>query len=165
MLASRGCPNIQQRCHGGEQRALSQLLGQQYSRPLHQPRQLHPWTKQQLQLNAQGLADKCESRRAVQAAAAAAAGQSPATPYPGKSELQQLLQSIPYKRLLLWSAVGAVAWQLHEFFGVGCESTVAASAFWQCTLGIQPRGQQVKQATSRTKLQAATQYCIAHNQC
>jgi len=36
----------------------------------------------------------------------------------GKSELQSLLHSIPYKRLLLWGFVGAVSWQLHEFFGV-----------------------------------------------
>lgn len=36
----------------------------------------------------------------------------------GKSELQSLLHSIPYKRLLLWGFVGAVGWQLHEFFGV-----------------------------------------------
>lgn len=36
----------------------------------------------------------------------------------GKSELQSLLHSIPYKRLLLWGFVGAVSWQLHEFFGI-----------------------------------------------
>lgn len=35
-----------------------------------------------------------------------------------KSELQSLLHSIPYRRLLLWGFVAAVSWQLHEFFGV-----------------------------------------------
>jgi hypothetical protein len=64
----------------------------------------------------------------VVAAAAAAAAAEPAdngssrssSPIEGgnKSELQSLLHSIPYKRLLLWGFVGAVGWQLHEFFGV-----------------------------------------------
>lgn len=62
------------------------------------------------------------------AAAAAAAAAEPAdngssrssSPIEGgnKSELQSLLHSIPYKRLLLWGFVGAVGWQLHEFFGI-----------------------------------------------
>jgi hypothetical protein len=43
---------------------------------------------------------------------------SPSADGGGKSELQSLLHSIPYKRLLLWGFVGAVGWQLHEFFGV-----------------------------------------------
>lgn len=43
----------------------------------------------------------------------------------GKTELQSLLHSIPYKRLLLWGFVGAVGWQLHEFFGV------RARGLWQ----------------------------------
>jgi hypothetical protein len=60
-------------------------------------------------------------------AAAAGAGAADSTsssssrstsPLEGKSELQSLLHSIPYKRLLLWGFVGAVGWQLHEFFGV-----------------------------------------------
>jgi hypothetical protein len=45
----------------------------------------------------------------------------------GKSELQSLLHSIPYKRLLLWGFVGAVGWQLHEFFGV---------SFWHAGPGL-----------------------------
>lgn len=68
---------------------------------------------------------------AAAAAAAAAAGPPPAdnsnsgggsrssSPLEGgRSELQGLLHSIPYKRLLLWGFVAAVGWQLHEFFGV-----------------------------------------------
>lgn len=34
------------------------------------------------------------------------------------SELQRLINSIPYRKLFLWSLVGLFAWPLHEFFGV-----------------------------------------------
>jgi hypothetical protein len=47
-----------------------------------------------------------------------------------KTELQILLHSIPYRRLLLWGFVAAVAWQLHEFFGVSLRSARHAWVLW-----------------------------------
>jgi hypothetical protein len=34
------------------------------------------------------------------------------------SELQRLINNIPYRRLCIWSVVAIAAWQLHAFFGV-----------------------------------------------
>jgi hypothetical protein len=67
---------------------------------------------------------RCVAAAAAAAAAGPADGNSSSSSRSssplegGKSELQSLLHSIPYKRLLLWGFVGAVGWQLHEFFGV-----------------------------------------------
>ncbi|GBF95935.1 hypothetical protein Rsub_08058 [Raphidocelis subcapitata] len=34
------------------------------------------------------------------------------------SELQRLINAIPYRRLCIWGVVALAAWQLHEFFGI-----------------------------------------------
>ena len=37
---------------------------------------------------------------------------------PQPSELQRLINSIPYRKLFLWGCVGVLLWPLHDFFGV-----------------------------------------------
>jgi hypothetical protein len=34
------------------------------------------------------------------------------------SELQRLINSIPYRKLAVWGLVGLFLWPLHDFFGV-----------------------------------------------
>jgi hypothetical protein len=59
-----------------------------------------------------------------------ASHQAQATPegtgYP--SELQALIFSIPYRKIVLWTIVGAFCYQLHEFFGVSARMVDAAAA-------------------------------------
>lgn len=79
--------------------------------PVSPQRQRLKWQQQQQQ-----------PRHAAAGAAAATSGSSvPRPPQPQLqrgSELQALINSIPFRRLALWAFVGGVAWQLHEFFGV-----------------------------------------------
>ena len=121
MLASRS-QGIQQRCPtaGLCLERFRHLPGQQF-RPFTQlrPQQTapaHPVQLSQL-LHAAQAATRHVHRAA--AAGAAVATASPGSSSSGtKSELHDLIHSVPYKRLLLWACVGAVCWQMHEFFGV-----------------------------------------------
>lgn len=134
---------------------------QQLHRQLHRQEQGHAHACSSLQ----EPAGPQRASHVVAAAAGAGAADSTSTsssrstsPMEGKSELQSLLHSIPYKRLLLWGFVGAVGWQLHEFFGV---SEFLACRAWVAALGTSGVGglQQHRCAVG------ATRHCSVGHSC
>lgn len=70
---------------------------------------------------------RCVATRGAASASPGYSGDAnPAEPPPASwaPELQQLINSIPYKRLAIWGFVGALAAQLADFFGVRSHACV-----------------------------------------
>lgn len=94
-----GIPRLTRAAHHGCQRLRIQLPSQ-------------PISSQHAGL--QGGACPWVRKRALEISVASTSQQNEMYP----SELQSLLNSIPYKKIVLWGLVGAVGYQMHEFFGV-----------------------------------------------
>ena len=57
------------------------------------------------------------------------------------SELQRMINGIPYRRLCIWAAVALIAWPLHEFFGIAMGTFIVSfigHSFIVGAVGTQP---------------------------
>jgi hypothetical protein len=74
---------------------------------------------------------------------AAAGGATPVGSYDGgerePSELQRLINSIPYTRLCIWAGVVLALWPVHDFFGVRHFGGVAGGGWRVARMRAQPR--------------------------
>jgi len=56
------------------------------------------------------------------------------------TELQQLINNIPYKRLCIWAGVALAAWPLHSFFGVSAQRVLCCAGGGGIALAATGRG-------------------------
>jgi hypothetical protein len=128
MLGIRACPQQRPALHrlnraapaaacGLQQLRISVLQPQKCPHPVHE---------------SSGRSDAAAARRP--SVTARSAGTASLSSWDGgerePSELQKLINSIPYRKLFLWLMVALFLWPLHEFFGVrfAMVTTIQAAA-------------------------------------
>lgn len=105
--------------------------------PLHlQPRVSIVGISDQQQASRNNVSSRCSTS----AAASSASAPAPSPLGSGPSDLQAMINAIPFRRLAIWGLIAALAYQLHDFAGVSLSfptpcafGAPCALVFWRIT--------------------------------